>query len=82
MAQQACMLDSLSLEIAAVPSPPGLPMLIIDSDNDPILRASARAALRSEYPGANTHEFRGAGHVSAVVATDEYADVVRRFLDA
>ncbi len=82
MAQQACMLDSLGPKMAALPSPPGLKMMIIDSDDDPILSASARAALRAEYPGAATHVFPGAGHVSAIVATDQYADVVGRFLDA
>ena len=56
-------------------------VLIIESDNDPLIGARARAELRARYPGAAVHRFAGAGHISAMVETDAYLAAVSAFLD-
>lgn len=81
-AQQICMRESLEGQTAALDLPGGLPILIIESDNDPLLRASARRALRRRFPDALVHSFTSAGHVSALVEAERYARLVNAFLDA
>lgn len=81
-AQQVCMGESLEGQAAALDLPAGLPVLIIESDDDPLLRASARKALRDRFPDAIVHSFAAAGHVSALVEAERYAALVNAFLDA
>ena len=81
VAQQRCMLDSLQPAFAALPDVrPELPVLIIESDNDPLLGAAARKALRDHFPDAEVQSFPGAGHISAMAETEAYAARVERFL--
>jgi pimeloyl-ACP methyl ester carboxylesterase len=54
--------------------------LIIESDDDPLIPAAARMALRELYPGARVHTFHRTGHVSALAVPHEYARVVDDFL--
>jgi pimeloyl-ACP methyl ester carboxylesterase len=66
------------------PLPPmraNLPVLIIGSDNDPVIPASARRKLRASYPQAIVRSFPGAGHISAMAETDAYVQAVEAFLD-
>lgn len=56
-------------------------VLVIESDDDPVLRASSRAALRALYPSARVRAFRGTGHATALVAPAEYAVTIAAFLD-
>ncbi len=80
--QNECMLDS----VTSFPIAPGdlaLPdgkILIIESDNDPAIRAPERAHLRAMYPGAEVRTFRGTGHVTALVKPDEFVGAVNDFL--
>lgn len=76
VAQQRCMAESAALQggVAA-------PVLIIESDNDPLIGAAARATLRARHPDAAVHRFADAGHISALVETDAYLATVEAFLD-
>jgi pimeloyl-ACP methyl ester carboxylesterase len=55
-------------------------VLIVESADDPILRASSREALRALHPAARVHTFRGGGHATALAMPAEYAAVVTGFL--
>ncbi len=82
VAQQRCMLDSLEAPFASRPPvDPALPVLIIESANDPLVGARARDALRASLPQAERHSFTGSGHISAMVEPDAYVARVARFLD-
>ena len=77
-AQQRCLRESL-----ATPTDKrtrDLPVLIIESANDPLIGAAARARLRRRFPAAQVHCFPLAGHVSAVVEPDAYAALIEGFL--
>jgi pimeloyl-ACP methyl ester carboxylesterase len=79
-AQQACLADSLAEPFTSRPPSPDLPVLIIDSDEDPIVPLAAREKLRSQYPGAEVRRFPGAGHVSALAEPEAYWGAVAAFL--
>jgi pimeloyl-ACP methyl ester carboxylesterase len=56
-------------------------VLIIESENDPLINARARSDLRRAYPAARVHTFPDAGHVSALAVPAAFADVVNAFLE-
>ncbi len=56
------------------------PILIIESDNDPLIRADIRASLRQLYPAANKQTLVSAGHFAYLSLPDTYNDILRRFL--
>ena len=80
--QNACMLDS----VTSFPMAPGDlarldgRILIIESDDDPAIRAPEREHLRSLYPGAKVRTFQGTGHITALVKPDEFVSAVNEFL--
>jgi pimeloyl-ACP methyl ester carboxylesterase len=82
--QTACMLDSLT----SFPTAPGDlarldgKFLIIESDDDPAVRAPEREHLRALYPGAHVRTFHGTGHITALVEPDEFVRTVEDFLAA
>ena len=81
-AQQECLRESVEQPFASLPPvDPATKILIIESRNDKIVGRAARERLRHCYPTAAFHMFEDAGHVSAIVATDEYLEIVRAFLD-
>jgi pimeloyl-ACP methyl ester carboxylesterase len=80
VAQQGCLWESLQPPTASRP-PVSAPVMIIESDDDPMLAKSARARLRAAYPRATLLRFERAGHVSAIVETDRYVAAVEAFLD-
>lgn len=55
-------------------------LLILDADDDPLMGAPARTALRSLYPRAQVHTFSGTGHSAAILEPELYCQVIRRFL--
>ncbi len=66
-------------------SPPQLgeqapPVLIIESDNDPLIPPSLRNLLKSTYPTAGVYTFHEAGHFPYLSHSDEYTRVLQRFL--
>jgi maspardin len=62
------------------PAPDGLPLLLLQSDNDPLLEPRLRAALVATYPTAEVHTFPDGGHFPYLNRPVEYTEVLRRFL--
>jgi maspardin len=80
--QNECMLESCS-SFAVAPADLARHdgrVLIIESDDDPAIRAGDRARLRAMYPGAKVRTFHGTGHFTAAVAPQAFADAVSEFL--
>lgn len=57
-------------------------VLIIGSEDDPMMPTASHAALRELYPTASAHTFSGMGHSAAILKPEEYVDVIRAFLAA
>jgi pimeloyl-ACP methyl ester carboxylesterase len=57
-------------------------VLIIESDDDPVIRPRERAALRASFPGAAVRTFTGAGHATSLVYPREVAEAISTFLAA
>lgn len=55
-------------------------VLLMDSDDDPVIDPAARALLRRTYPQAKTHQFHGTQHSASVLKPDEFAAVLGDFL--
>ena len=56
-------------------------VLIVEADDDPIVKSGSRDTLKSLYPGAAVHTFEDTGHMAALLRPVEYAEVIREFLD-
>jgi len=82
--QNECMLESCT---AFAVAPEDLArhdgrVLIVESDDDPAIRARDRAHLRAMYPQAEVRTFHGTGHVTSRAAPEEFAATVESFLAA
>ena len=55
-------------------------VLIIESDDDPAIKARDRALLRRTYPNAQVHTFSDAGHASSILKREEVFSIFRSFL--
>ena len=55
-------------------------VLIIESDDDPMVPAGERRRLREAYPGALVCTFAGAGHMIPLLRLEELVGVVKAFL--
>ena len=64
----------------ADPTAGGRPLVVLESDNDPLIDADLRAALRATYPTAGVHTFTGGGHFPYLDQPAAYTAVLRRFL--
>lgn len=62
------------------PAPDGVPLLLLQSDNDPLLAPRLRAALLAAYPTAEVHTFADGGHFPYLNRPAEYTAVLRAFL--
>lgn len=62
------------------PALDGLPVLLLQSDNDPLLAPPLRAALLATYPAAKVHTFRDGGHFPYLNRPEEYTAVLDAFL--
>ncbi|MFM7531380.1 MAG: alpha/beta fold hydrolase, partial [Rubrivivax sp.] len=69
----------------ATPLPPlGVPdsrLLIVECDNDPLIPAPMRAALRTAYPGAQSVVIEGGGHYPYLLRAEAYERAVAGFLE-
>jgi pimeloyl-ACP methyl ester carboxylesterase len=61
-----------------LPLPPKIPVLLLQGERDRIAKASSE--LLRIYPDAQTHMFRGAGHSAMVTHSQEWAEIVNRFV--
>jgi pimeloyl-ACP methyl ester carboxylesterase len=55
-------------------------VLIIESDNDPMIPAAERRRLRDTYPRAMVCTFAGAGHMITLLRPDALTEVVKAFI--
>lgn len=55
-------------------------MLILDSDEDPMVSDEYRDAVLELYPMAEHHRFEGTGHAASIIEPDKYIRVVKDFL--
>ncbi|MEM4204059.1 MAG: alpha/beta hydrolase [Candidatus Methanomethylicaceae archaeon] len=59
---------------------PTMPVMIIESDNDPLVELTLREQLRATYPDAVVHTFSGAGHFPYLNRAKEYTQLLVDFL--
>jgi pimeloyl-ACP methyl ester carboxylesterase len=76
---------AVDLDLNFVFKPQDLPnaaerVLIVESDNDPVVKESSKYSLNSLYSGAPVHTFHGTGHLASLLQPAEYAEVVRDYL--
>ncbi len=66
----------------SVPDPEalGIPVMIIESDNDPLVAPILRSELKTTYPSAIVHTFTGAGHFPYLNRAEEYTRIIDEFL--
>jgi pimeloyl-ACP methyl ester carboxylesterase len=55
-------------------------ILLMDSDDDPVVPPAARAELRRLYPGAQTYTFTGTQHSASLLRPREFAANLGGFL--
>lgn len=63
-----------------VTQPPNLPMLIVESDNDPLVPPELRQMLRQTYPRARVVTLHNRGHFPYLNAPDEFNAILVQFL--
>jgi maspardin len=56
-----------------------IPVMIIESDNDPLIESTLREALRKTYSKASVYTFYHAGHFPYLNLAKEYTDALRTF---
>jgi maspardin len=59
----------------------GMPALIIESDNDPLVEETLREMLKATYPSAVVKTLHDAGHFPYLNRADEYTKILEAFFD-
>jgi len=72
-----CVIDPF---VASDPVASGIEVMIIESDNDPLVEAKLRELLRDTYPSAVVHTFYGTGHFTYLSEPAQCAEVLSGFL--
>lgn len=75
----------MAVQLTTAVPPPAIPasrVLLIECDNDPLIAAAGRAAIREHYAGAVCHNVSGGGHYPYVVKAADYNSAVGSFLAA
>jgi pimeloyl-ACP methyl ester carboxylesterase len=62
------------------PAAYGIPVLILESANDPLISPELRRLLRETYPTARVHNFGTAGHFPYLNQPEAYTQVLAEFL--
>lgn len=75
LARYRCVVDRFE------PVEPSMPVLIIESDNDPLVSRELREMLIRTYPHARRHTFHKTGHFTYLNEPAEYTRVLAGFLD-
>lgn len=57
----------------------GVPVMIIESDNDPLVELALRNALKATYSSAGVYTFHAAGHFPYLNHANEYTDLLLKF---
>jgi len=58
----------------------GIPVMIIEVDNDPLVEEVLREQLKATYPGAAVHTLYAVGHFPYLNSPDEYTTLLVEFL--
>ncbi len=58
-----------------------IPLLIIESDNDPLIPVELRKQLKIKYQYAKVHTFRQKGHFPYINSAEDYNTVLQNFLE-
>ncbi|NOX37350.1 MAG: alpha/beta hydrolase [Calditrichaeota bacterium] len=74
LARFRCVMESFPLRV------PEVPLLIIESANDPLVELELRALLRKAYPDARVFTFPDAGHFPYLNRAQEYSRQLLTFL--
>jgi pimeloyl-ACP methyl ester carboxylesterase len=77
LARYHCVVDCF---VAPNPQVLGIPVLILEADNDPLVDISLREMLKETYPSAAVHSLGAVGHFAYLNAPDTYAGILRGFL--
>jgi maspardin len=59
----------------------GIPVLIIEADNDPLVDSSLRDALKTTYPTATVHTLPDVGHFPYINEAETYTWLLKEFFD-
>ncbi|RME83361.1 MAG: alpha/beta hydrolase [Caldilineae bacterium] len=62
------------------PAALGIPLLIIEADNDPLVPEKLREQLKTAYPSAQVHTLHAAGHFPYLNRPEAYTRILREFL--
>lgn len=65
--------------VAPDPDKQGIPVMIIEADNDPLVEPILREQLKATYPTAVVHTLSGVGHMPYLAHPGEYAQFLREF---
>jgi len=57
----------------------GVPVMIIEVDNDPLVEEILREQLKDTYSGATVHTLHGVGHFPYLNSPDEYTALLVDF---
>jgi len=57
----------------------GIPVMIIEADNDPLVEAVLREQLKATYPTAEVHTLHAVGHFPYINEPDTYTELLRSF---
>jgi pimeloyl-ACP methyl ester carboxylesterase len=56
-------------------------VLIVEADDDPLIRQAQGERLRALYPRSDTYRFQGTGHAAAILEPEAYTNVLVRFFN-
>jgi pimeloyl-ACP methyl ester carboxylesterase len=71
-----CIIDPF---ISADPASLGIPVAIIESDNDPLVEEALREQLKEVYPSATVYTIQNAGHFPYLNRPEEYTKILDEF---
>ena len=77
LARYRCVIDPFG---APDPEGLGIPVLILEAGNDPLVDKSLRDMLKDSYPSATVHTLQGVGHFPYLNVPEIYADLLERFM--
>jgi len=63
------------------PAALGIPVMIIEADNDPLVEKALREQLKETYPSASVETLHAIGHFSYLNAPDAYTALLENFLN-
>jgi pimeloyl-ACP methyl ester carboxylesterase len=75
----ACVVEKFD---APNPDALGIPVMIIEADNDPLVEEALREQLKVTYPSAVVQPMSGVGHFPYLPLASEYAQFLREFFAA